>query len=124
MRDEPAISWTYMEVVMTRFTVKCTKGDGQSYTVKLGVSILEGVSDSDIRLKAEQSMIVDLQGKLRTSNGPDEIVAKLNNVNYVDAEVTGYVKTESDTAKLKRLLEHNSLEDIEAAIALAKSDNA
>ena len=104
---------------MTRFTVKCTKGDGMSHSINLGVSILDGMSEGDIRLKAEQSMIVDLQGKLRTCNGPDEVTAKLNNVNYVDAKVTGYVKEESDTAKLKRLMANNTVEEIEAAIAKA-----
>ena len=102
---------------MTIFTIKTTKGNNQSYTVKLAGSILDGMSEGDIRLKAEQSMIIDLQGKLRKCDGADGIVAKLNDLNHVDANVMDYVKVASESAKLKAIMATGvTMEQIEKAL--------
>lgn len=101
----------------TIFTVKCTKGNGESHTIRLGVGILDGMGDDAIRIKAEQSMIIDMQGKLRKCADHDAVVAKLNDMNFVNATVSPYVKEASDSAKLKALLAKGyTVADIEAAI--------
>ena len=102
---------------MTIFTVKTTKGCGSNFSIKLGADILDGLSDEVIKAKAEQSMVIELQGKLRKCEGEEGVIAKLNELNWIDATVGPYVKVASETAKLKAILASgHSVDDIMEAL--------
>lgn len=101
----------------TIFTVKLTKGNGEAFTIKLGTDILAGMGEDAIRIKAAQSMVIEMQAKLRPMADEQAVVAKLNDMNFVEATVLPYVKQSSDTAKLKALLDKgHTVDDIMAAL--------
>ena len=89
----------------THFTVTCLKGTPQeaAYTIDLGQDILEGLSDSIIREKAAQSLVINVQGGLRKKESVDAIEEHLRKT-YPEATVeVGVVREESASSVVRKL---------------------
>ena len=99
-------------------TVGAKTDNEKAYTVNIGQNILEGISDIDIRAKASQSLVIDVQGKMRkVKTGEVDMEIALQKV-FPNATVEeGVVKTVSTNTQLKNAVAKYGIDKVNEALA-------
>jgi phage tail tape-measure protein len=85
----------------TGFKVTCTKGDGKTYWVNLGVDVLAGKTAEQVYAMATRTAVIDVQNRkdslLRKANGAVDIEDMLHEFGYANATAEPYVAKPSTT---------------------------
>ena len=106
-----------MDTIFT-VTVGAKTDDEKAYTINLGQDILQGISDTDIRAKASQSLVIDVQGimrKIKTGEVDMEIALQKK---FPKASIEeGVVKTTSTNTQLKNMVSKYGIDKVNEALA-------